>query len=159
MLLRGGRRVHLFANKGKSRTTSRRRCSTRPFFSPRLKYSEDYQTLASFGVSGSAALLGKYKPSAATIDLPKIIMLRSRGTPDCERLCGVRYPWISDQSMRSEAILAGENTVRQEITALDVPNNRFENFLPLGTYVSFELVSTGCGCKHDRKGVIYCRLS
>ncbi len=78
----------------------------------------------------NAALLGKYKPPAIRIGFPKIIMLRSRETLDSERLCGVRYPWLSDQNTRSEAILAWEKLVRQKISVLDIPGNHFETFAP-----------------------------
>ena len=78
----------------------------------------------------NAALLGKYKPSPTRMNLPKVIMLQSRETLDCERLCGVQYPWISDQNTRAEAILAWEKLVRQEIPVLDIPGNHFEAFAP-----------------------------
>ena len=78
----------------------------------------------------NAALLGIYKPSATKIDFPKVIMLRSQETLHSERLCGVRYPWISDQTTRSEAIFAWEKLVRQKIPILDIPGNHFESFAP-----------------------------
>lgn len=59
---------------------------------------------------------------------PKIIMLRSRETLDCEKLCGVRYPWISNQQTRSEAVVAWGKLVGQKIQVLDIPGNHFEAF-------------------------------
>lgn len=60
----------------------------------------------------------------------KVIMLRSRETLNGEKLCGVRYPWISDQRARSEAVVAGEKLVGQSIQVLDIPGNHFEAFAP-----------------------------
>lgn len=78
----------------------------------------------------NAALLGKYKMPPRRSAFPKIIMLRSRETLNCEKLCGVRYPWISNQQARSEAVIAWEKLVGQKIQVLDIPGNHFEAFAP-----------------------------
>ena len=96
----------------------------------------------------NAAMLGKYKPSATRVNFPKTIMLRSRGTLDCERLCGVRYPWISDQNTRSEAILAWEKLVGQKIAVLEIPGNHFETFAPQNVSL-LQFGVGGHGWKHE----------
>lgn len=55
-------------------------------------------------------------------------MLRSQDTFDSEGLCGVRYPWLSDQQTRSQAIIAWEKLIGQTIKVFDIPGNHFEAF-------------------------------
>lgn len=78
----------------------------------------------------NAALLGKYKMPPGSTVFPKVIMLRSRELLDCEKLCGVKYAWISNQQARSEAIVAWEKLVGQSIEVLEIPGNHFEAFAP-----------------------------
>ncbi|KAL8823528.1 MAG: hypothetical protein Q9191_005774 [Dirinaria sp. TL-2023a] len=76
----------------------------------------------------NAALLGKYRPPQSSQIVAKVVMLRSRDTFDSEGLCGVRYPWLSDQQTRSQAIAAWEKLVGQSIKVLEIPGNHFEAF-------------------------------
>ena len=76
----------------------------------------------------NAALLGKYRPPQSSQISSKVVMLRSRDTFDSEGLCNVRYPWLSDQQTRSQAIVAWEKLVGQSIKVLEIPGNHFEVF-------------------------------
>ncbi len=80
----------------------------------------------------NAAMLGMYRlpPSAASAPYPKIVMLRSQDIFDCEALCGVHYPWLSSQEVRSDTIATWEMLVDQHIQVLDIPGNHFEAFSP-----------------------------
>ena len=91
--------------------------------------SEDEgRQLMSAQFQANAALLGKYQLPSTEVAYPNVIMLRSRETLDCEKVCGVHYPWISDQKSRSAAIVAWEQLVRQSIPVLDIPGHHFEAF-------------------------------
>ena len=90
---------------------------------------EETRQLMSTQFQANAALLGKYKPPATETAYPKVIILRSRETFDCDRLCGIQYPWISDQEARKAAIIAWEQLIGQSIPVLDIPGNHFEAFM------------------------------
>lgn len=107
----------------------------------------------------NAALLGRYKITPTSLGYPKVIMLRSRETLDCERLCGVRYPWISDQQARSKALVAWEGLVGQSIQVLDIPGNHFEAFATQNVS-SRQLLSDGQGSNDGlRAGLGYKLIS
>ena len=76
----------------------------------------------------NAALLGKYKVPQSSSIPSKVVMLRSRDTFDSEGLCGVQYPWLSDQHTRSQAVTAWEKLVGQDIKEMEIPGNHFEAF-------------------------------
>lgn len=76
----------------------------------------------------NSTMLGKYKPPQSSQPFPKVVLLRSRDTFDSEGLCGVKYPWLSDQQTRSQAIAAWEKLIGQSIQVLEIPGNHFEVF-------------------------------
>lgn len=93
----------------------------------------------------NAALLGKYKAPKTSQAFPKVVMLRSRDTFDSEGLCGVHYPWLSDQQTRSKAITSWEKLIGQSIKVFDIPGNHFEAFVPQN--VSLMQIPCGSGRK------------
>ncbi len=74
----------------------------------------------------NAAMLGKYQPQPSGLENVKFCYLRSRNTFDSEGLCGVRYPWLSDQEERTNAINSWKTLVGHDIQVLDIPGNHFE---------------------------------
>ena len=76
-----------------------------------------------------AALLAEYQAPQSTHPFKKVVMLRSRDTFDCERLCGVHYPWLSDQNMRSRAVEAWKVLIGHHPKVLEIPGNYFEAFI------------------------------
>ena len=76
----------------------------------------------------NAALLAEYQAPQSSHLFKKVVMLRSRDTFDCERLCGVHYPWLSDQSVRSRAVEAWKVLIGHETKVLEIPGNHFEAF-------------------------------
>lgn len=76
----------------------------------------------------NAALLGNYKAPQKGIPNAKVVMLRSQDVFDCGTICGVRYPWLSDQKVRWDAIAAWEKLVGHNIQVLDIPGNHFQAF-------------------------------
>ena len=77
-----------------------------------------------------AAMLSNYRPHLSVLPDTKIVALRSKETLDCEGVCGVNYPWLSDQAVRSSAIDAWGKLVGQPLEVLEIPGNHFEPFLP-----------------------------
>jgi len=98
----------------------------------KLGSSSDSNNLSRRRVSkqfqANAALLSKYKAPQFSRPFPNVVMLRSQDTFDSEGLCGVRYPWLSDQQTRSQAIIAWEKLIGQTIKVFDIPGNHFEAF-------------------------------
>jgi len=79
----------------------------------------------------NASLLGNYKEvSFAGTNRPRLktVMLRSQDVFDTERLCGVRYDWLSNQDARAAAIVAWEGLVGGHVEVLPIPGNHFEAF-------------------------------
>ena len=79
----------------------------------------------------NASLLGSYKPvplSQMSKRKLKTVMLRSQDVLDTERLCGVRYDWLSNQDARSAATVAWEGLVGSHVEILPIPGNHFEAF-------------------------------
>ena len=76
----------------------------------------------------NAALLAEYQAPQSSHPFKKVVMLRSRDTFDCERLCGVHYPWLSDQNMRSRAVEAWKVLIGHDTKVLEIPGNHFEAF-------------------------------
>ncbi|KAI9884338.1 MAG: Type I Iterative PKS [Watsoniomyces obsoletus] len=74
----------------------------------------------------NASMLGKYRPQPAGLENVKFCYLRSRNTFDSEGLCGVRYPWLSDQQERTDAINSWKTLVGQDTHVLEIPGNHFE---------------------------------
>ncbi|ORY65436.1 uncharacterized protein BCR38DRAFT_432775 [Pseudomassariella vexata] len=79
----------------------------------------------------NASMLGNYKavPLSKT-NKPKLktVMLRSQDIFDTEKLCGVRYDWLSNQDTRDAAIVAWEALVGGHAETLPIPGNHFEPF-------------------------------
>lgn len=73
-------------------------------------------------------MLGNYKAPQTGFPRAKVVMLQSQDTYDCEALCGVQYPWLSDQGARTDAIAAWGKLVGQDVQVLDIPGNHFEAF-------------------------------
>lgn len=79
----------------------------------------------------NASLLGSYKAvsfSKTNRLRLKTVMLRSQDIFDTERLCGVRYDWLSSQDARAAAIVAWEGLVGGHVEVLPIPGNHFEAF-------------------------------
>jgi len=49
---------------------------------------------------------------------------------DAEGLCGVKYPWLSDERARLESVKVWEDLLGRPIPILDVSGNHFDLFSP-----------------------------
>ena len=74
----------------------------------------------------NARLLGTYSPPV--INSIKAVMLRSREILDTEKLCGVRYDWLSNQAARDDAVKEWEEMLGGEMDVLEIPGNHFQVF-------------------------------
>ncbi|KAF9631050.1 conidial yellow pigment biosynthesis polyketide synthase [Lasiodiplodia theobromae] len=77
----------------------------------------------------NAELLGRYKPRPANADVP-VVMLKCKRTFDTQRLCGVSYPWLSDEGARMESVKVWERLVGGQVRVLDVDGDHFDLFAP-----------------------------
>ncbi|KAJ8124184.1 hypothetical protein ONZ43_g39 [Nemania bipapillata] len=74
-----------------------------------------------------AMLLQNYHPSSKPDDVP-CVMLKCSRSMDTESLCGVTYPWISDDGFRERSVRQWEQLIGRSIPVLDVACNHFEVF-------------------------------
>lgn len=74
----------------------------------------------------NAGLLGNYSPP--TRNSIKAVMLRSRDTFDTEKLCGVRYDWLSRQATRDDAVKRWEEMLGGAMDVLEILGNHFQVF-------------------------------
>lgn len=77
----------------------------------------------------NAELLGRYKPRPAAADVP-VVMLKCKRTFDTQGLCGVSYPWLSDQGSRNDSVKVWERLVGGQVRVLDVDGDHFDLFAP-----------------------------
>lgn len=82
-----------------------------------------------------AGLLAAYQPSPSnhnsTRGLLKMVILRSQGTLDVEKFCGVRYDWLSSNRQREKAIRGWKRIAECDvIEVLPIPGDHFEAFTP-----------------------------
>ncbi|GME55931.1 hypothetical protein GTA08_BOTSDO13036 [Neofusicoccum parvum] len=82
----------------------------------------------------NARLLGRYGPrpagdSGAGPDA-RCVMVKCSGTFDAEALCGVAYPWLSDDECRAQSVKVWESLVGRSVPTLDVRGNHFDLFSP-----------------------------
>ena len=78
----------------------------------------------------NASLLASYKPPAnVNLDSDfKVVILRCLDTIDTDRLCNVRYDWLSRQEVRNEAVERWMELLRVKAKVLDIRGNHFEPF-------------------------------
>ncbi|KAI4086904.1 MAG: hypothetical protein LQ344_007169 [Seirophora lacunosa] len=83
------------------------------------------------------ALLAAYdksaNPTRKSAQLPpfKTVILHSEATMDVQKLCGVRYDWLSSQEHRKQAIEDWKAMEQCDvIEVLSIPGNHFEAFMP-----------------------------
>ena len=74
----------------------------------------------------NACLLGNYSPLMNSSI--KAVMLRSRDTLDTEKLCGVRYDWLSNQAARDNAVKRWEEILGGAMDVLEISGNHFQVF-------------------------------
>ncbi|KAL8961656.1 MAG: hypothetical protein Q9193_001824 [Seirophora villosa] len=83
------------------------------------------------------ALLAAYDKSAnptrksAQLRPFKTVILHSEATMDVQKLCGVRYDWLSSQAHREQAIEDWKAMEQCDVVeVLSIPGNHFEAFMP-----------------------------
>jgi thioesterase domain-containing protein len=83
-----------------------------------------------FQLSASMAAAYKPVPFCSQIKHSRLptVMLKSQSVLDTERLCGVRYDWLSDQATRDSAIVDWEELVGGHVEVLPIPGTHFETF-------------------------------
>ena len=74
----------------------------------------------------NACLLGDYSPPI--VNPIKAVMLRSRDILDTEKLCGVRYDWLSNQAAHDDAVKEWEELLGGALDVLEIPGNHFQVF-------------------------------
>lgn len=57
-------------------------------------------------------------------------MLKCKEVFDAEGLCGVKYPWLSDNRVRLENLKVWEDLLGRPVPTLDVSGNHFDLFSP-----------------------------
>ena len=75
----------------------------------------------------NAALLGTYSPPAKLTNV-RAVVLRSREVLDVDRLCGVKFDWLSSQKARNDEVQRWQSLVGHVIDVLEIPGNHFEAF-------------------------------
>lgn len=78
----------------------------------------------------NASLLGKYNPPTNTnigTDF-KVVILRSHDVIDTEKLCNVKYDWLSRQEARDEAVEGWMELLGVRARVLGIRGNHFEPF-------------------------------
>lgn len=83
----------------------------------------------------NANLLGKYKPPTDAIPNFKVAILRSQDTIDTERICDIKYDWLSNQEIRTSTIASWNKLLGTQAKVWPIPGNHFEPFAP--GHVSF----------------------
>lgn len=88
----------------------------------------------------NARLLGAYNPDQDPShgDVP-CIMLKCRGIFDAEKLCGVTYPWLSDDSFRMQSMKMWESLIGKMLPVMEVNGNHFDLFSPENVSVLLSL--------------------
>lgn len=81
-----------------------------------------------------AMMLQNYHPEPLVDNIP-CVMLKCSRSMDTESLCGLAYPWISDDDFRDKSVAQWEHLVGGSIPVLDIDCNHFEVFDP--KYVRF----------------------
>ncbi|XXH03671.1 hypothetical protein Hte_010076 [Hypoxylon texense] len=74
-----------------------------------------------------ATLLQNYHPEPRIDDVP-CVMLKCSQVMDTQALCGVAYPWLSDESFRTKSIGLWERLIGKQLPVLEVACNHFEVF-------------------------------
>ncbi|RYP44237.1 hypothetical protein DL768_009270 [Monosporascus sp. mg162] len=74
-----------------------------------------------------ARMLQEYNPDRNVEDVP-CVMLKCTHTFDTETLCGVSYPWLSDDTFRDQCMRDWEQLIGKRIPVMDVDCNHFEVF-------------------------------
>ncbi|RYP90821.1 hypothetical protein DL770_003082 [Monosporascus sp. CRB-9-2] len=74
-----------------------------------------------------ARMLQEYNPDRNVEEVP-CVMLKCTHTLDTETLCGVSYPWLSDDTFRDQCVRDWEQLIGKRITVMDVDCNHFEVF-------------------------------
>ncbi|RYO74225.1 hypothetical protein DL763_010640 [Monosporascus cannonballus] len=74
-----------------------------------------------------ARMLEEYNPDRNVEDVP-CVMLRCTHALDTETLCGVSYPWLSDDTFRDQCVRDWEQLIEKRIPVMDVDCNHFEVF-------------------------------
>ncbi|KAJ3580046.1 hypothetical protein NPX13_g523 [Xylaria arbuscula] len=76
-----------------------------------------------------AMMLQNYQPEPLVDSIP-CVMLKCSCSMDTQSLCGVTYPWISDDEFRDKSVAQWEQLVGESIPVLDIDCNHFEVFDP-----------------------------
>ncbi|RYP12953.1 hypothetical protein DL767_010979 [Monosporascus sp. MG133] len=74
-----------------------------------------------------ARMLQEYNPDRNVEDVP-CVMLKCTHTLDTETLCGVSYPWLSEDAFRDQCVRDWEQLIGKRIPVMDVDCNHFEVF-------------------------------
>ncbi|RYP83572.1 hypothetical protein DL769_001326 [Monosporascus sp. CRB-8-3] len=74
-----------------------------------------------------ARMLQEYNPDRQDEDVP-CVMLKCTHALDTEMLCGVSYPWLSDDTFRDKCVRDWEQLIGKRIPVMDVDCNHFEVF-------------------------------
>ncbi|KAI1275967.1 Alpha/Beta hydrolase protein [Xylaria sp. FL0933] len=90
-----------------------------------------------------AGLLERYAPEPRSGDVP-CIMLRCTQTMDTEALCGVRYPWLSDETVRARFVGEWEGLIGRHVTCYDIACNHFEVFQSRNIGTVSRLLAQAC---------------
>lgn len=89
----------------------------------------------------NASLLGDYDPRALMwSDAGKnlrCVMMKCKESFDAEGLCGVKYPWLSDERTRLESVKVWEELLGKSVPILDVSGNHFDLFSPGNVFSLF----------------------
>lgn len=100
----------------------------------------------------NASLLGRYKPPPDIVSEFKIAYLRCQDTIDTERLCNVKYDWLSRQDTRDEAIVGWMEILHGQAKVFPIPGNHFEPFAPQNVSLLPLSHSRSVYCIRDRAG-------
>lgn len=74
-----------------------------------------------------ARLLQGYDPERVAGDVP-CVMLKCTRTLDTETLCGVSYPWLSDDSFRDQGVKDWEQLIGRQVPVVDIDCDHFQVF-------------------------------
>ncbi|KAI9661312.1 MAG: Type I Iterative PKS [Bathelium mastoideum] len=75
----------------------------------------------------NARLLKHYNPSSVHAGFP-CVFIKARDTFDTQKLCGLQYPWLSDDAHRVESIRSWEKLIQRSMPVLEAEGNHFSVF-------------------------------
>ena len=77
--------------------------------------------------STNAGMLSHFQHPARALPVPAVI-IKCADTFNAQGLCGVRYPWLDDETTRNKAIARWKGLLQQNCEVLETSGNHFEPF-------------------------------